>query len=263
MFNILKSLSTSSKSEDESSHVVDKTRPTVRRASSTRVLPPEPPASRHLSRRQSLDSGGINAIEDENVSAEITRADLKEMRKLRKVATKLKVTQETAQSPNSSKENLTQRTFVFRTHAEEKELYHKTQQLMDEAIAQVAEAWLEQQFSVAVELLVPEQRDTFRVEQERKMNRLSTRLSMTFVADSEELLAHRCESFLLERGKQVSPSPDEAPAEEVAPLMKIDMAVYSNSQGVVQRALGMGGAKVNPLLASRVSKNSKTETLAK
>jgi len=179
------------------------------------------------------------------------------MRKLRKVATKLKITQEAVQSPNSSKENLTQRTFVFRTLAEEKELYHKTQQLMDEAIALVAEAWFAEQFLVAVEQLIPEQRDPFGVEQERKMNRLSTRLSMTFVADSEELLSRRCDSFLVERGQQVSPSPEEAPTEEVAPLMKIDMAVYSNSQGVVQRALGMGGAKVNPLLASRVSKNSK------
>lgn len=194
---------------------------------------------------------------------EASPVGLEQVRQFSKIASKIRNAEDKSHSSNgSSKENITERMFVFRTLAEEKEIYHRTQQLMDQAISQIEDVLFEQYMDHTIEKLLPEQRVVLTAEHERKMSRLSSRLSMAVVAEPEELLSHRSESFLLVRGPTStsnSSAPTDSASEEPA-LLKIDFAVYSSGQGVVLQTMGLGGAKVNPLVSPRGRKSSTQTT---
>lgn len=148
---------------------------------------------------------------------------------------------------------------VFRTHAEEKELHFRKITLIEQSTEIAEEVIFEEYVVSVINELAPVLAKALRSAEEEKINKLGERLGMALVADPDELLQHRDQSFLEERGGAgyaAEPEGDSHKENKAAKHTAVCSAAQlparqcSGEEGM-HRALMKDGERPNPLLMSR------------
>ena len=165
------------------------------------------------------------------------------------------------------------REFAFRSNAEERELHHKKTQLIIDAVNAVENDVIAELFLQTAIQAVPEYESKHADVSTQHVFVLSQRLSMTVVAEPDELLQHRNNSFVEARSctnsnktssvlydnntdiEFISSKTTTSSNNSSGKLLNLNVVAQSNGQDVAQKSLAAAGGsnKVNPLLKNRSS----------
>jgi hypothetical protein len=149
---------------------------------------------------------------------------------------------------------------VFRTHAEERELHHQKQCLIDGAIDAVIDRMFTKELKRIIAILSPEYGLVLRKDHATKIERLIVRLEMAVVADPSTLLMNRDQSFVDTRGGGSTDTElaSENGSGKEAPTCSVMLlpAPVNNGEEVLQRVLAQGGSRPNPLVSARSRRTS-------
>jgi hypothetical protein len=152
---------------------------------------------------------------------------------------------------------------VFRTHAEERELHHQKECLIDDAIDAVIDRLFAKELKRIAAILSPEYGIVLRKDHATKVERLIVRLEMAVVADPSTLLQNRDQSFVDTRGGGSTdmeiPSESGSGKEASTCSVLLLAAPVNNGEEVLQRVLAQGGSRPNPLVSAR-GRRSTTST---